>query len=196
MQILFGRSPRLADWEGRPLSPGVEEGPRAGDRHDEFQREVARERPGEPEPDGAYRALANAILAYRVFPPDLIEGVLRRTPVEVGDVVGIRYRVLPGVSLFFAARVTARFEGIDGGLFRTGFTYRTLAGHAEAGEETFVVEKSLADGRISVALRSWSRPGLWMTRALSPLLRRVQVHANRRALDHLETIARGHSSAR
>jgi uncharacterized protein (UPF0548 family) len=95
------------------------------------------------------------------------------------------------MALFFAARVVDRFDGPDGGLWRTGFTYRTLAGHPELGEETFSVEKDLATGRVRVALRSWSRPGTWFTRLGRPAMRRLQRFANAAALDHLEAAARG-----
>ena len=87
-------------------------------------------------------------------------------------------------------RATASFDGPAGGVWRAGFTFRTLRGHPELGEETFFVEKDAATGAVRVSLRSWSRPGLWLTRLVSPYARRVQVRACHAALDHLERTAK------
>jgi uncharacterized protein (UPF0548 family) len=187
----LGRPPDLARWERRPDSPGVEHGPGPGDNRDDFTAEVAREPPGPPLSGGPFRRVAEAIHDYRVFPGRVVVGVLRRRPVRVGDTVGIRYRLLGGVSLFFAARVTERFDGETQGVWRSGFRYRTLRGHPELGEETFAVEKDLATGRVRASLRSWSRPGIWLSRRLRPLARLAQVSANRAALWQLRQVARG-----
>jgi len=74
--------------------------------------------------------------------------------------------------------------------WRAGFTYQTLEGHPELGEETFSVEKDEASGRVSVALRSWSRPGAWLISLVYPYARRCQLRAGRAALDHLEQMIR------
>jgi hypothetical protein len=186
---IFGQRPRLEVWEARPFSAGVELGPRAGDARDCHERTVAREGPGPPAPGGPHRRVARAILSYRIFPPRLVTGVLRRAEVRVGDVAGIRYHLAPGLDLFFAARVTDRFDRLEGNLWRTGFSYRTLEGHPECGEETFCVEKDLDTGAVRVALRSWSRPGILLARVLRPLTRALQLHAGRAALDHLARVA-------
>jgi uncharacterized protein (UPF0548 family) len=186
--IVAGRSvPALAPWRERPFN--TEEGSRPGDRTDAFERVVAREAAGQPEIAGPYARVATAILGYRVFPESLITRVIDRDPVEVGDTVGILCHFAPGVDLFFAARVIARINERSGPLWRTGFTYRTLEGHPECGEETFTVEKDETDGRVIAALRSWSRPGLWYTRAGAPFTRWMQVRANHAALDNLYSVA-------
>jgi len=90
--------------------------------------------------------------------------------------------------------VVAVFDGIEGtaegGTWRTGFTYRTLAGHPVAGEETFSVEKDLATGRVRVALRSWSRPASFLARAFRPIARRLQLRGGRAGALRLAEIAR------
>jgi uncharacterized protein (UPF0548 family) len=194
VQILWrvlGQRPDLGHWEKQPFAPGVEAGPGSSDRRDSYEREAGRESPGQPEPDGPYRRAAQAILAFRIFPSHLATGVLRREPVEVGDTVGICFHAAPGVDLFFAARVVRRFDEPADGIWRAGFTYRTLVGHPEVGEETFCVEKEEAIGRVVVALRSWSRPGIFLARALAPLVRRWQVKASAAAAEHLVASARG-----
>ena len=191
----LGRRPRLESLEGRPLSSGVAGGPRPGDNQDRYERVLGRETPGPPEPDGPYRRLAEAVGAYRVFPPWLLTGVLRRVPVAEGDTFGTCYHFLHGVDLFFGGRVTACFDGREGDTWRTGWTFRTLAGHPEVGEETFWVEKDGASGEVRAGLRSWSRPGLWLTWAVLPWARRQQVRAGRAALDHLAALAAGAAEA-
>lgn len=185
MDILLVGTPRLERWEGRAFHSMAR---RAGDRDDVYERELPAETPGPP--GERFRRVHAAIRAYAIFPPSLVAGVTRR-PIEVGDTVGIHYRGFPLVRLFFAARVVDVFDGADPaapGWWRAGFRYRTLVGHPELGEETFVVEKELATGRMRVALRSWSRPGTCLARTFSPIVRRAQVHASHRALDHLAAI--------
>jgi uncharacterized protein (UPF0548 family) len=194
MQILmrpFRKAPRLELWESRPFWPGAERGPRSRDRKDVYEREIATEAPGPPEPGGPHRRAADAIFAYRIFPARSVTPVLRRAPVGPGDTVGIRYHLAPGVDLFFAARVLQCFDGLESGTWRTGFTYRTLRGHPELGEETFSVEKNVATGKVSVALRSWSRPGTLLARISAPILRSLQVRASHAAVERLAAVARG-----
>lgn len=188
--ILRWRNHDLTRWQKQPFSPQVEAGPRPQDNRDNHERIVAYEAPGPPQPDGLARRLADAILRFDVFPRSMLTGVLRRQPVEPGDTVALRYRFLPGLDLFFAARVIECFDATTDTCWRCGFTYRTLLGHPECGEETFVVEKDLASGAIKVALRSWSRPGSWLAWLMYPIVRRWQLQAGRAALDHLEAIAR------
>lgn len=183
----------LDDWEPQPFTPGTENGPGPGDRRDSYGREVAQEKPGEPEPGGAHQRIAASIMRYEIFPPWMITGVLRRTPVAVGDTVGILFHAPAGTQLFFAARAIEVFDGLASGgeVWRTGFTYRTLLGHPELGEETFAVEKNLATGAVTASLRSWSRPGTLLARAFAPVVRMLQVRASYAALDHLASIASG-----
>src|SRR5258708_10368420 len=184
----LGQRPYLNDLERLPLSPGVENGPRHRDRRDCYERVVVEESPGEPERDGPYERLAEAINRYDIFPKWMVEGVIRRAPLQVGDTVGIVYHFMPGVDLFFSARVVACFDKREARNWRTGFTYQTMTGHQELGEETFMVEKDLTSGRITVSMRSWSRFGLLLTRLAYPYARWVQVRAGRAALDHLAMV--------
>jgi uncharacterized protein (UPF0548 family) len=191
MQFLMrflGQRPRLELWEARSIAEDVLAGPKPGDAHDVHERVVAQEAPGPPEPNGPFEHLAQAVRGYRVFPPWMLERVCRREPVQVGDTVGGCYHLLPGIDLMFAARVTAVCDDKNGSTRRAGFTYQTLDGHPELGEETFSVEKDESTGRVSAALRSWSRPGAWLTRIAYPYARRCQLRAGRAALDHLEEL--------
>ena len=179
----------LGNWEHRPYSTGVELGPRLNDKRDTHERVIGTESIGPPVANGIARRLADAILRFDVFPPRLLTSVLRRRPVAVGDVLGLRYPFLLGLDLLFASRVIDCFETQDDREWRCGFSYRTLKGHPACGEETFVVEKDLATGTVTAALRSWSRPGLLIARLAYPVMRMFQLRAARAALDHLQEIA-------
>jgi uncharacterized protein (UPF0548 family) len=187
----LGRRPDLANWSARDFPPAALKGPRSTDNRDRHARVVAREPPGDPLPDGPFRRVATAIGEYHIFPPALLTRVMAKVPVAVGDTVGLTYRLLPGLRMFVASRVTEVFDGPVDGAWRAGFTYRTLAGHAELGEETFAVEKDRATGKITASLTAWSRPGHWLTRIGYWYARWCQLHAGRSALDHLEAVARG-----
>lgn len=186
--LLPGGAADLEKWEARPFADGVALGPGPRDRRDRYVRVVGAEPPGPPADDGPFRRVADAIFAYRVFPTTVLVGELRRTPVQVGDTVGIRYRGFRAVDLFFAARVVDVFDEAhaDGG--RAGFTYRTLAGHPELGEETFAVDKH-PDGRVEVSLTSWSRAGTLLAKATPFAVRAAQVHGSEQALVNLARIA-------
>jgi hypothetical protein len=180
----------LSRWERRPLHPGTVLGPTAHSYYDLHRRIVAVEPPGPPLADGPFRRAATAIARYDVFPPTLGCGELRR-PVQVNDVVGLRYHLLPGVDIFFASRVSEVIDDQSGDAWRSGFTYKTLAGHPEVGAETFLVEKNVHNGAVTVSLRAWSQLGYAWMRPLNFLARRWQTGAGRAALDHLEKISAG-----
>lgn len=187
-----GRRPALDElvaWEALEPAPEAAGGPLPGAHLDEHVAVIGREPPGPPLEDGPHRRAAAAILAYDVFPRALLRTLVRRTPVQAGDTVGALYRLVPGLELRFASRVVDVFDRQEGELWRTGFTYRTLPGHPELGEETFAVEKHLPSGEVEVSLRAWSLPGAPPVRALAPLARLVQWRAGRRALRHLRAHA-------
>jgi uncharacterized protein (UPF0548 family) len=168
-------------WEVRPVARGTRAGPTAFSFHDAHRRIVAVEPPGPALADGPFQRAARAIRHYDIFPPDVGRGC-RPQPVQVGDSVGLRYRLIAGLHLYFASRVTDVFDGPQ----RSGFTYQTLQGHPENGEETFAVDKDPATGAVRVSLEAWSELALPLAGWLRPLARWVQVSAGRRALDHLE----------
>ena len=55
----------------------------------------------------------------------------------------------------------------SGSARQRGFTYGTLDGHPESGEETFVVEHG-TDGRVVGTVLAFSRPARWYTRLAGP----------------------------
>lgn len=179
-------------WRERAFGPETRPGQRgyAADRH---EAELPAEPPGPPLAHGPFRAAAAAALGYRSFPAHMLMGLRPVQPVVPGEVVPVRYRLLPFVHLVFAARVVEVFDDVFNdardGVHRAGFTYRTLAGHPECGVETFAIEKDLATGAVRAVIAAESRPGNWLTWALRPLCRRLQLAAGRAAVRNLAMIA-------
>lgn len=182
----MGDEPDLEAWESRPIAAASEAGPREGDPRDVHEDTLAREPPGGPAPKGGYEHAASIVLRYDVFPPTLLERVLRRTPVQVGDTLGVSYALVAGLRVFFAVRVVKTFDERGSERSRSGFVCRTLEGHPLAGEETFAVEKDGATGVVRVSFRSWSRPTGFVARVLRPVIRSLQVRAGRAGLAWLK----------
>ncbi len=165
-------------------------GPGPDDAQDHYIRELGRESPGEPEPGGVFARVESAIMAYRIYPPSLLRGTLPNKTVEAGDTLALRMSLPMGLGFGFGTRVQSAGRSEDDNWVRSGFSYTTLQGHPELGEAWFHVEKERNSGLVRIHLSSWSRPGNLMAKLGRPLARRMQVRANRLALDHLERQSR------
>jgi uncharacterized protein (UPF0548 family) len=113
--------------------------------------------------DAAYRAAAEAVMTF---------GAQRGTGLRPQATAP---RAAEGVELVshlgpvdIPCRVVWAVEGPD----RTGFGYGTLAGHPEAGEEAFIVERR-GDDVVGV-IRAYSRPATTLARLGGPLTRLTQ----------------------
>ena len=184
---------RLDPWRQRAIHPRVARGAGPNSHLDLHRRIVAVEPPGPPVVGGPFERVAESIRHYQIFPPHLGTPLLQRA-VQLGDCVGLRYHVFPGVHLVFASRVTALIDLGDDIQCSQGFTYQTLQGHPEVGEETFRVDKDLNSGAVVASLQAWSELNFMWLRPLEPLCRMLQLQAGRSALDHLEKVA-NHSSS-
>ncbi len=194
MQILIPLVVQTADltpWEQRELWEAIRTRDDRRARENSYESCVGTELPGEPRADGLHRHLAQKVMCYEAFPPELVTPQLRRAPVQTGDTVGTLYHAAPGIDLFFASRVVETFdEAAEGGIWRTGFTYSTLQGHPVMGSETFSIEKNLASGEIYVALRSWSQPITALARCFAWPCRALQAQAGRAALSRVGSLAK------
>lgn len=83
---------------------------------------------------------------------------------ETGAKVRLRFALLP-----IPCQVVWTVEGPE----RTGFTYGSLPGHPERGEAAFILEP-VGPHRTRFEVRSFSRPGRWLTRLAGPASRTVQ----------------------
>ena len=170
------------EWKARPVDPRIANPP--ANRHkDQHVRSVG------PFSTEAFERICDAILTYQVFPEDLGRGLTplqyeERECLQIGDTVMFCWRFIFGIYLGFGCRVSDVFLTPR----RVGFTYQTLTGHPELGEETFELRHT-EDDRLEVRLTCWSVPGSWLCQLTAPLARRWQLQGARRILDHLESCA-------
>jgi len=94
------------------------------------------------------------------------------TPLRAGGVVAVVARLL-GVWWVNACRVVYVVDE-TGPACRFGFAYGTLPGHAESGEERFLVEWDRADDSVWYDILAFSRPRHPLARLGYPLTRRTQ----------------------
>jgi uncharacterized protein (UPF0548 family) len=170
------------DWRSRPTDPRIANPP-ANRYQDQHVRIIG------PYSTAAFERISDAILTYQVFPKDLGTGLTplkyeERYCLEVGDTVMFCWRFLLGIHLGFGCRVNEVFLTPR----RVGFSYQTLVGHPELGEETFELRHT-EDDQLEVRLTCWSVPGTWLCKLVAPLSRHWQLQGARRILDHLESQA-------
>ena len=118
--------------------------------------------------EACFQRAALALRAWRVFETPWVNLVNPDAPFQVGSTLVLLVRHLGFYSLI-GNRVVYLIEEER----RVGFGYGTLAGHAFAGEERFVVEW-LESGEVVFELFAFSRPALSLARAGRPLARRFQ----------------------
>jgi uncharacterized protein (UPF0548 family) len=106
--------------------------------------------------------------------------------------VGVELRMSPGVGPFRLS-APARVVDVVDDRDQVGFTYGTLVGHPEAGEERFVVERR-ADGTMRLVIEHWSCPARWFTRLGGPIARWAQRRATGAYLRAAELRAAGSAS--
>lgn len=188
--LLPGRFLGLEEVAATPESPRVKAGAGGNDARDRYVRQLGWEIPGPPVPGGPFERVERAIMAYRIYPPSVLTGVLPRPALQVGDTLSLRMNLPLGFGLGFGTRVQTAGREDGGDWVRSGFSYTTLVGHPELGEAWFQVEKELATGLVRLHLSSWSRPGNLLARLGRPIARRLQIRANLLALDHLEEQSR------
>lgn len=161
----------LEEERGRPLTYAV-----AGRTRDEallsegapagFVLDHNRQRLGEGAP--AFQAAKTALRAWTMFPRPWTAIEPAPAPALEGAVVAVLIHAM-GAWWLNSARVLYVIDEPR----RFGFAYGTLPGHAECGEERFLVEQ-LADGGVWYDLRAFSRPRYWAARLGYPVTRALQ----------------------
>ncbi len=123
-----------------------------------------------------FAAACDALRAWAKFRQSWTVPALPLAPIRVGETVGYGARAL-GVWWSYCCRILAviddTVEHAEGSERHFGFDYGTLRGHAERGEERFLVTLA-ADGTVTFELFAMSRPGRWFTWCGLPLARRAQ----------------------
>ena len=124
------------------------------------------------EGEEAFRAARAALERWDQFRLGWVKPHPGDTPLRAGEVVAVVARVL-GVWWANACRVVYAVDE-DGPVCRFGFAYGTLPGHAESGEERFLVEWDRADDSVYYDVLAFSRPRHPLARVGYPLTRRTQ----------------------
>jgi uncharacterized protein (UPF0548 family) len=118
--------------------------------------------------------------AWRMLRLGWVEPCWPDTEVKEGMLVGTLARVF-GLWTVNVCRIVFVMDE-DGPATRYGLAYGTLPGHAEAGEERFVVEWRREDDSVWYDIRAVSKPGGILTRLGYPLVRRLQRRFGRDSL--------------
>jgi uncharacterized protein (UPF0548 family) len=110
--------------------------------------------------------------AWRMLRLGWVEPCWPDTEVKEGMLVGTVARVF-GLWAVNVCRIVFVIEE-EGPVRRYGLAYGTLPGHAETGEERFLVEWHREDDSVWYDIRAVSKPGGLLTRLAYPLTRRLQ----------------------
>ena len=160
----------LDEQRGLPLTyPGVG-ATDGGEPPSGFVVDHNRQRLGRGE--AAFARAREDVRRWRMFPAPWTAIEPADAPIAVGTVVAVHVYAV-GVWWLNAARVVYVIDEPR----RFGFAYGTLPGHAERGEERFLVERrddTGDDGEVWYDLRAFSRPGYWAARLGRPLTRALQ----------------------
>jgi uncharacterized protein (UPF0548 family) len=95
------------------------------------------------------------------------------TPIAAGATVGVVIRLF-GLWSLNSARIVYILDDAGPPIWRYGFAYGTLPGHAERGEERFSVEWRHDDDSVWYDLYAFSRPNHALARIGYPLTRMLQ----------------------
>jgi uncharacterized protein (UPF0548 family) len=95
------------------------------------------------------------------------------TPIRAGETVGVSIRFY-GVWWLNAARIVYVTDESNNAAARFGFAYGTLPGHAESGEERFLIEWDRDSDRVSYDILAFSRPRHFLARLAKWQVRRLQ----------------------
>ena len=117
--------------------------------------------------EAVFARAREALRGWRMFPAPWT-AIEPRAPIAEGEVVAVLVRTA-GVWWRNAARIVYVIDEPR----RFGFAYGTLPGHAERGEERFVVEWLPSDD-VWYDLRAFSRPRHWLARLGRPVTRALQ----------------------
>ncbi len=109
------------------------------------------------EGEEAYERAKDALRSWRQFGLGWVSAHPDDAPIKVGTTVAVLARHAGFWSLN-SARIVYLVEG-GGDVERFGFAYGTLPGHAERGEERFLVEHDRGSRAVSYDVFAFSRPG-------------------------------------
>lgn len=122
--------------------------------------------------ENVFQGAKAALTRWEHFRLGWAEALPADTPLQAGEVVAVVARVF-GLWWLNACRIVYTVDE-SGPVCRFGFAYGTLPGHAESGEERFLVEWDRADDGVWYEILAFSRPRHLLARLAYPLTRRTQ----------------------
>jgi len=120
-----------------------------------------------------FAAARQALGQWRQFQLGWIEARPVATPIAAGEVVAVLVRAM-GAWWLNASRIVYVADEGDAARTRFGFAYGTLPGHAETGEEQFLIEHDRSTDEVWYSILAFSRPRHPLARLGYPLVRRMQ----------------------
>ncbi|WP_404308774.1 DUF1990 family protein [Neorhodopirellula lusitana] len=131
-------------------------------RHDSYVTTVGTESPGPPDDGGLFLTAKRIVSEYRFPDPRRVKGKFDQAAPLDGRNMLLDAQFL-GIRVQFAVRVV---EVIDRQVQRDeatcqewGYAYRTLDGHWEVGQMTFLVRKNCETGEVLFLINAYSRTG-------------------------------------
>lgn len=131
-----------------------------------------------------FDAGATAVLSWQIQSRAGFRVAASDLTVRPGSVVVLGLGVGPSSWQRLMLRAPCRVTAVVNEPDRRGFTYGTLPGHPEAGEESFVLERR-SDGSAQFVITAFSRPATALTRLAGPLGTAVQRYVTSRYFDAL-----------
>lgn len=113
-----------------------------------------------------HRAVEN-LKRWRQFETGWTHIYPENASIQPGQIVGVLAKVLGTWSLN-TCRVIQMFDD-NGNLKRFGFNYGTLPGHAETGEERFIIEWDQATDEVVYEIAAFFRPSHWIVKTGWPI---------------------------
>jgi uncharacterized protein (UPF0548 family) len=125
---------------------------------------------GEGEP--VFQLAKAALQRWEQFHLAWVEAWSPDTPIQSGEVVAVMVRAI-GLWWLNACRIVYVVDQ-SGPIRKFGFAYGTLPGHAESGEERFLIEWDRGDNSVWYDILAFSRPNQFLPRLGYPVVRRTQ----------------------
>lgn len=117
---------------------------------------VAWENPGEPEPEGPWHHACRLVADYEFTDPSRIRAIYQRDDPLLGRTMLLEGRFY-GLRFYMGVRISDVIDDAHDGQRVWGWAYRTLQGHLERGQVTYLVIKHKDSGLIEFVVSGYSQ---------------------------------------
>lgn len=181
----------LEDLRDRPVNYDPAEVRPPQWRFDVHRHPIARERPGPPEPGGAWELACALVRDYEFTPPELIRAVYHRRDPLLGRDMLLEGRFY-GLRFYLGVRITEITDEVRPGERLWGWSYQSLKRHFERGKVNYTVVKHLDTGQVEFVAYCHSQ----LAPTLGPIMRlgwvlfgrRTQLRFYRRCGEQLQRL--------